>query len=99
MNIVSGEQFQSLSQIRFTSIKNCIINDQLNSLNQTVHIIDSFPTSEISKYKRIFCYTHDVLYFMDKFFKYLNDNTIIITHNSDGEIDSSFNIFFVGTFS
>lgn len=93
MNIVSGEQFQLLSQISFASTKNCIINDQLKSLNQNVHIIDSFPTSEISKYERIFCYAHDVSYFMEKFLNHLNDNTVIITHNSDKEIDSSFNIF------
>lgn len=85
--MISGEIFQTLSQISFCSSRNCIIDDQLKQISQNVHNINDFDTSKIKEYNIIFCYTHDVELFFERFSNFLNDNTIIITHNSDIGID------------
>lgn len=86
MNIVSGEQLQSLCEIGFYTEKNCIIEDQNNSLKQNIHKISDFDQQDIGKYKKIFIYGDFIHDFMDKFLDHLNDNTIIVTHNSDNGI-------------
>jgi len=86
MNIVSGEQFQSLCEIGFCTEKNCIIEDQNNSLKQNIHKISDFDQQNIGKYKKIFIYGDFIHDFMDKFLDHLSDNTIIVTHNSDNGI-------------
>lgn len=80
--IISGQQFQALCDIGFTSEFNCIIENQLRNMSQRVHLIDSFNAEDIKNYKRIFVYSHDALKFLDKFYKYLNGVTLV-THNSD----------------
>ena len=87
--MISGELFQSLSQISFCTEKNCIINDQLASMPQNVHLIHTFPVEEIKNYSKIFIYSHDIHPFFTKFFDHLADDTVIITHNSDIGVDSS----------
>lgn len=81
--MISGELFQSLAQISFTSGYNDIINKQISMIPQNVKVINEFPVSEIKNYKRIFIYSHDIIKFMDKFYDHLNDGTIILSHNSD----------------
>lgn len=87
--MISGEQFQSLSEISFTSGHNDIINNQIKMLPQNLHLIDYFSQSDIANYKIIFIYSHDIHKFFDKFFDYLNEGTTIITHNSDIGVDIS----------
>lgn len=88
--LITGEKFQSLSQISFCSARNIIIDSQLNHMQQNLHVIDTFPVDQIHNYKIIFCYTHDINHFLGKFFDHLSDDTILITHNSDHGIDSSY---------
>ena len=84
--LVSGEQFQLLSEIGFYTETDSIIEDQNNSVKQNIHKISDISVEDINKYKKIFIYTHFVHDFMDKFLDHLNDSTIIITHNSDNGI-------------
>lgn len=88
--IISGEQFQSLSEISFCSEKNCIIQDQLKMVQQNVHLIDTFPVSDIKNFKRIFVYSHDLKKFFNKFYNDLADGITLITHNSDYPITEEF---------
>lgn len=81
--MISGEQFQALTEISFCKERNCIIDDQLKSQPQNVRLIDEFPVTEISSYKKIFIYSHDVDHFFNKFGNHLGPNTTIVTHNSD----------------
>ena len=87
--MISGELFQSLSQISFCTEKNCIINDQLKHMPQNVHIINEFPVENIKQYQKIFIYSHDIHAFFSKFLDHLSSNTTIITHNSDIGVDES----------
>ena len=86
MNIVSGEQLQSLCEIGLYTEINSLIEDQNNCIKQNIHKISDVSVEDIKKYKKIFIYTHFVHDFMDKFLDHLNDGTIIITHNSDNAI-------------
>tara|TARA_R110002020_G_scaffold147848_1_gene323452 strand:+ start:10323 stop:11162 length:840 start_codon:yes stop_codon:yes gene_type:complete len=86
MNIISGEQFQLLSEISFYTKFNSIIEDQNNCIKQNIHKISDVSVNDIKKYQKIFIYTHDVHNFMDKFLDHLNKDTVIITHNSDNGI-------------
>lgn len=88
--IISGEQLQSLAEISFCSEKNCIIQDQLNMMQQNVHLIDSFPVAEIKNYKRIFVYSHDLKKFFNKFYNELQDGITLLSHNSDYPITEEF---------
>ncbi len=81
--MISGEQFQSLSEVSFSSDFNDIIKNQLQRIPQNVKLINEYPVAEIKNYKRIFIYSHDIEKFMSKFYEHLSDNTTIITHNSD----------------
>ena len=86
MNLISGEQLQLLSEIGFYTETNSIIEDQNNCIKQNIYKISDVSVEDIKKYKKIFIYTHFVHDFMDKFLDYLNDDTIIMTHNSDNGI-------------
>lgn len=87
MNIISGENFQSLSQISFCTDRSDIIINQLKQIPQNLFCINEFSIESIKEYNIIFCYTHDLDVFLNKFFPYLNDNIILISHNSDNFID------------
>lgn len=88
--MISGELIQSLTQISFCTERNCIIDDQVKRLNQNLHIINDFPAEEIKKYNTVFIYSHYVRDFFNKFFNHLNDNTVIVTHNSDECVDGRY---------
>jgi len=88
--MISGELLQSLTQISFCTERNCIIDDQVKRLNQNLHIINDFPAEEIKKYNTVFIYSHYVKDFFNKFFNHLNDNTVIVTHNSGECVDSRY---------
>lgn len=81
--LISGEKFQSLAEISFCSEISEIIQNQINNKHQNLHIIQDFNVEDISKYKRIFIYTQYIENFFNKFFNFLKDNTVIISHNSD----------------
>ena len=87
--MISGEKFQLLSEVSFHGeLTDNIIIEQNNNISQNLLKINDTDISEIKKYNRIFIYTHFVEDFFNKFFDHLNDNTIIITHNSDAGINN-----------
>ena len=88
--MISGEQFQQLAEIGLYSNINCIIHDQVLTLNQHIIQIDELSVKDIKKYNKIFVYTHFLPHFFNKFFEYLNPGTVLITHNSDDCITENF---------
>jgi len=87
--MICGEQFQLiLSEVSFHGdFNDGIFKDQIKSLNQNVLDINTTDVSEVKKYKQIFVYSHYLDQFFQKFFNYLNDDTIIISHNSDDGVN------------
>ena len=90
MELISGENFQSLAQISFYTERNCIIDDQIKAKSQNLYRIADFSVNDIKQYNKIFIYTHFVKDFFAKFGDHLAENTTIISHNSDDCIDESF---------
>ena len=90
MNIITGENFQTLSEISFCTERSNIVNNQLAQIPQNLFRINDFSIDDIKLYSKIFCYTDDIDAFLDKFFDYLNDETVLITHNSDNFIDAKY---------
>tara|TARA_R100000278_G_C5472318_1_gene164922 strand:+ start:356 stop:1183 length:828 start_codon:yes stop_codon:yes gene_type:complete len=91
--MISGEQFQSLADISFTSEYTSLIKEQMQSRPLDIHFINDFNVNDIKGKNKIFIYTHFIDDFLDKFFDHLDDNTIIITHNSDNHITSKYKKF------
>jgi len=87
MNIISGEEFQSLTEVSFFSENNCIIDDQIKNKQQNLLRIADTSVEIIKQFKTIFVYSHFVHDFMNKFLPYLQKGTIIVTHNSDHDIN------------
>ena len=52
--MITGEQFQLLSDISFYSELNCIIRDQNKQIKQNIHKISDFCPDQIVNYKKIF---------------------------------------------
>ncbi len=85
--MIAGEQFQALADICLTADVNQ--NIQRQKITGNLQHINNVSTTDIKKYKKIFVYTHDAGIFIDKYFEHLNNDTIIITHNSDDHITES----------
>ena len=90
MNIISGEEFQNLTEVSFFTVSNCIIEDQLAHKRQKLLRIADTSIEEVKQYKTIFIYTHFVHDFMNKFLSYLQPGTTIVTHNSDDGINEQY---------
>ncbi len=88
--MISGEQFQKLSQISLYTETNDIIENQNNCLEQNLVKISDLDVNEIKKYNIIFVYTHFLENFFDKFYNHLKNDTVIISHNSDARVDEKF---------
>ena len=84
--MISGELFQSLADICFYDQISDIMLQQCAMIPQNIKRVDEVDVADISKYKRIFVYTHSIDIFCSKFLPHLSDNTVIITHNSDAGI-------------
>lgn len=83
-NIISGEKIQNLADIVLGS--NNSINWNPNNIfySKNITMIDKIVS--LDKYKSIFVFTHDLELFYSKFKENI-DNKIIISHNSDHEIN------------
>tara|TARA_R110000824_G_scaffold91123_1_gene222006 strand:- start:2385 stop:3206 length:822 start_codon:yes stop_codon:yes gene_type:complete len=88
--MISGEQIQKLTQISLYTEINDIIKDQNKSLEQNLVNINDLNPNDIKQYNYIFVYSHFLKEFFDKFFTYLNDNVVIVSHNSDAGVDKTF---------
>lgn len=89
MNMISGEQFQLLSEISFCTETDCIKLDQIKAITQNLHKISTFNQDSIKQYQKFFVYTDFIEDFMHRFGMYLESNTILITHNSDHYINET----------
>ena len=94
--IVSGELLQSLAEISLYDEMTDLIRNQNISLRQNLIKISDLSTEEIRKYRIIYVYTHYLDKFFDKFYDYLQDNTILISHNSDLGIHSNYHKYLNG---
>lgn len=88
--MISGEKIQKLADISLCNEFNSIIVEQIRNINQNIFKIDDIDPENIKNYKTIFVYTHCLIEFFNKFFKYLNPETVLITHNSDHCVDETF---------
>lgn len=82
--IVTGEQFQELADICLAAEVNSTMASQ--KIKGNLKHIDDISINDIKQYKKIFVYTQDLNIFFQKYFDHLNDDTILITHNSDYHI-------------
>ena len=88
--MISGEQFQKLSEVGLYSELNCIIEDQVQMLDQNIEKIGDLDVNSIKNYKKIFVYTHFLEDFFNKYYEYLAPDTILISHNSDHCVTEQF---------
>lgn len=95
-DMISGEKLQSLAEISLYGEMTDLIRDQNNSLPQNLVKISDLPREEISKYKIIYVYTHFLDSFFGKFYEYLQDDTTLISHNSDLGIHSNYHKYLTG---
>jgi hypothetical protein len=88
--MISGELLQSIAEISLYDEMTDLIRNQNQCMPQKLVKISDLESSQIKKYKVIYVYTHFLDSFFNKFFEHLNDNTILITHNSDLGIHSNY---------
>jgi len=81
--IICGENIQYLADIVVGSINSLSFNPNNRLYSKEIKLIEELD--DISKYKKIFIFTHDLELFYNKFDNQLSDK-IIISHNSDHEI-------------
>lgn len=94
--MISGELLQTIAEVSLYDEMTDLIRDQNNSLSQNLVKISDMSVEEISKYKTIYVYTHFLDKFFHKFFNYLQDDTILISHNSDLGIHSNYHKYLDG---
>lgn len=81
--MISGELLQSIAEISlYTEMTDLIVN-QNRSMPQNLAKISDISIDEIKKYKTMYVYTHFLNDFFNKFYNHLQDNTVLISHNSD----------------
>jgi hypothetical protein len=88
-NIISGEKIQKIADIVLGSPNSLEWNPNNIFYSKGLSTIDSI--SNIEKYNSIFVFTHDLELFYSKFGDQINDK-IIISHNSDHEINYISNV-------
>jgi hypothetical protein len=91
-NIICGEKFVGLCDVFIGSINSINANPNNRCIQKNVVNIESNIYDVVNKYDTIFVKTDDLLYFYHKISNNnikLN-NKIIISHNSDYEIDSKY---------
>jgi hypothetical protein len=82
--IICGENIQYLADVVIGSKKSLLFNPNNRYYSKELQIIDEL--NDISKYKKIFVFTHDLELFYNKFGNKLSDK-IILSHNSDHGIE------------
>ena len=88
--MISGEQLQSIADVSLTSVDIPNLGDRQIYMQQNISLISEMSAERIKEFKSIFVYTHDLDIFFNKFFTHLNNDTIIISHNSDEGVDDKF---------
>lgn len=85
--IICGENIQSICDIVIGKHESIIYNPNNSIYSKKLENIDNL--NDISIYKNIFVFSHNLLFFYEKFHNQLCDKNII-SHNSDGEINNNF---------
>lgn len=81
--MISGEQFQTIAEISLYVEMTDLIKNQHLSMPQNLVKLSDLPAEDISQYKIIYVYTHFLNNFFDKYYNFLQEETILISHNSD----------------
>lgn len=87
-DIISGEKIQSFADVVIGTNTSLSWNPNNRYFSKEMQNLNNILS--IDKYNSIFVFTHDLESFNEKF-KNLTDNKIIITHNSDHEINNRYN--------
>jgi len=82
--IICGENIQFLADVVVGTRSSLLFNPNNRYFSKELRMIDEL--NDISKYKKIFIFTHDLELFYNKFCNQLSDK-IIISHNSDHGIE------------
>lgn len=98
MNYITGEKLQELTDhtIIFNNQINIrVVEMQLNNTKCNCHIFDGrsndfYVPKEISGAKSIFVYTYGLDMFLERIYPLLNNSFVLMTHNSDYEINSKY---------
>lgn len=82
--IICGENIQLLADVVIGSKSSLLFNPNNRYYSKEMQLIEQL--TDISKYKKIFVFTHDLELFYNKFGDQLSDK-IILSHNSDHGIE------------
>jgi len=86
--IINGEKIQSFADVVIGTDSSLIWNPNNRYFSKEMQNLNQLDS--IDKYKSIFVFTHDLESFNEKF-KDSTDSKLIITHNSDHEINNRYN--------
>ena len=98
MNYITGEKIQELTDhtVIFSNQLNMrVIEEQLNNTNCNCHVYgantkdNGHIPKEIMEAKSLFVYTYSLGMFLKRIYPLLSNKFILVTHNSDWEINSS----------
>jgi hypothetical protein len=99
MDYITGEKIQSLADVSFAAATNPIIEAQLKHMKQIIYFANKIPTEiiieDFNHKKKIFVYTHFLDIFFEKVFPYLQNDFILITHNSDHNVSEKYYQFLI----
>jgi hypothetical protein len=90
VKMISGELLQSIAEISLYDEMTDLIRNQNQSMPQKLVKISDLEPNKIKEYKIIYVYTHFLESFFNKFFDHLNNDTVLISHNSDLGIHSNY---------
>lgn len=94
-DIICGEKFLSICDVFIGSINSINANPNNVKIQKNIIDIENNIETAINNYEKIFVKTDDLINFYDKIYKFNIDisNKIIITHNSDHEVDAKYEFF------
>lgn len=98
-SFISGEKFQELADVSIalnidSNYKSNIVKDQLSNIQTKCFVFEDNTSvvipNEIKTAKTIFVYTHILNFFFSNILPQIEHPIILITHNSDADIDSNY---------
>jgi len=87
MNIVTGEKIQQLCNIYIGFENDFLFNPKIK-IEKEKHIYLNLINKNFNNPTFIFCYTHNINY-LSKIINFFENDFILVTHNSDGEINQT----------
>jgi hypothetical protein len=99
MNYITGEKIQALADVSFAVETNFIINAQLRNIKLNIFFANELPLRTIvenfNESKIIFVYTHFLDFFFEKIFPHVNNEFVLISHNSDHCVSKKYHEFLI----